>query len=60
MKQSEKKEKFLEYVRSNDECSDDDSEPAQSMQRKKAAVPRSMYRQKSVEQHRKKKYLRIH
>ena len=26
MKQSEKKEKFLEYVRSNDECSDDDSD----------------------------------
>ena len=25
-KQSEKKEKFLEYVRSNDECSDDDSD----------------------------------
>ena len=58
MKQSEKKEKFLEYVRSNDECSDDDSDG--SLQRKKAAVPRSMYRQKSVEQHRKKKYLRIH
>ena len=57
MKQSDKKEKFLEYVRSNDECSDDDSDGSlHNLCSGRRRQCRGQCTDKStVEQHRKKK-----